>query len=164
MKTKSKILILLEALLFMFIFVSCNSINNFIELSNWFESSGVFNNVIVVNYQDEEVICKFSCESGTLGTTGYNKPICEVEAKVNQKVSWVPMPENSIEKVSHDYITILLLKKSNVVGYAVLEVVLREDMINYQAKILNEELFKKPLTEIEANQLAAKIINEKGDI
>ena len=137
--------------------------NNFIELRNWFESSGVMNNIININYQDEEVICKFSCESGTLGTLGYHKPICEVETKVNQEVSWVCISENSIEKIYHDYITILLLKKSNVVGYAVLEVDLREDMIYYQAKILNQELFENPLSETEANQLVAKIINEKGD-
>ena len=82
----------------------CNSqkSDNFIELNNWFELSSARNNVIVVNYQDEEVICKFSCEEGTLGTIGYAEPIREVKTKVNQEVSWVSMPENSIEKALKD--------------------------------------------------------------
>ena len=159
---KNKILILLETFLFMFITISCNNSNNFIELNNWIELLSARNNVIVVNYPDEEIICKFSCESGTLITTGYKKRIREVETKVNQEVSWVSMPENSVEKVDHDYITILLLKKDDVVGYAVLEVTIKEDMFNYQAKILNQELLKKTLSENEAKQLVAKIINEKG--
>ena len=50
-----------------------------------------------------------------------------------------------------------------MVGYAVLEVTIKEDMFNYQAKILNQELLKKTLSENEAKQLVEKIINEKGD-
>lgn len=156
------VLCILGASLFMIFAISCNSRNNFIELNNWFESSGVLNNIIVVNCQDEKMVCKFSCECGTFGTIGYEKPICEIEAKVNQKVSWVPMSENSVKKVYHDYITILLLKKGDVVGYAVLEINLKEDMINYQAKILNQEWLKMTVSENEAKQLVAKIINEKG--
>ena len=49
-----------------------------------------------------------------------------------------------------------------MVGYAVLEVTIKEDMFNYQAKILHQELLKVTLSEHEAKQLVSKIINEKG--
>ena len=164
-KRKNFIMLTLLSIVCCVCLFGCNSqkSDNFIELNNWFELSSARNNVIVVNYQDEEVICKFSCEEGTLATIGCAEPIREVKTKVNQEVSWVSMPENSIEKVDHDYITILLVKKDDVVGYAVLEVTIKEDMFNYQAKILNQELLKKTLSENEAKQLVEKIINEKGD-
>ena len=160
---KAIILIVLSVVCFV-CFFGCNSqkSNNFIELSNWFHTSCVLNNVIVVNYQDEEVICKFSCERGRLGAIGYAKAVREVEAKVNQEVSWVSVPENPLETVYHDHITILLLKNNDVVGYAVLEVSIKEDMYNHQAKILHQELLKVTLSEHEAKQLVSKIINEKG--
>ena len=163
MKRTNKILFLLEIFLIVFMSIGCNAVNDFIELNNWFESSGILNNVIVVNYKDDAVFCKFSCQNGKLATSDYAQPIRTVETKVNQNVSWVSVSENSLEKIQEDYITILLLKDSNVVGYAVLEILLKEDKINYQATILEQRLLKIPLAESKAVELTSKIINNNGD-
>ena len=152
--------ILMGMFLFLFVCVGCNSFN-FIELSNWSFTSGVLNNTIVVNYQDEEVICKISCKNGKIAAKDYAVPIAEVVVGVNQKVSWVPKIENSNNTVNNDYITILLLKKEKVIGYAVLKVELKEDAFNYQPKILIQELLQKTLSENETMQKIENIIQKE---
>ena len=160
---KLKRIIYIFLVMVVVISVSCKSMNNFIELKNWFESSGVRNNIITINYQDNNVVCKFSCKYGTVFASGYDVPIEEVKATVNQEVSWVHWTRDFHEKVYNDYVSILLLKESKVIGYAVLEVFLKENNVDYQANILKQKLLIMPISEDDAKQIIAKIIDEKGD-
>ena len=146
-------------------FVGCKDTNNFLELRNWYgpqESLSIMTNMMVVKHTDNEIVCKFYCDNGMLATQGYTNPLQEVEAQVNKPVSWICYNDNIENKVHNDTITIFLTKNSDVVGYAIVNVDIKENNIDYQAIILAQKLLKQPVTEKEAQELVNEVKNKNG--
>ena len=146
---KSKLLVSLMAMIMflgsVFVLTGCKKSNfvvsEFVVFENWVELSSRRNNIIEVQHQDEEIVCKFTTEKGGLSAEGYPNPTREVLVKVNEQVSWISWLVDGSERVSHDYITVYLLKGSKIVGYAVLEITL-EGGFDYEPKILKQVLLK----------------------
>ena len=146
-------------------FIGCKDVNNFVELSNWYgpqETLSVTTNIMVIKHNDDKIVCKFYCENGMLAAQGYANPLKEVETQTNSAVSWVCKDNTFVQNVDNDIITILLVKNSSVVGYAVINVAIKENNIDYQATILTQKLLKQPISEAEAQQLVDEVKNKNG--
>jgi len=136
-----------------------NNGDNFVELSNWYSSSetmSIQTNVIVVEY-DEETICKFSCDNGSLAGPAQASPYREIETTANERVSWICHPENSTNKVYKDFVTITLNKNSKVIGYAVIKVDFTIEDVNLQVVILIQKILENPVSETEAQELIDEV-------
>ena len=129
--------------------------NNFIKLETWYFTFGVQNNIIIVDYYDDDVTCKFKSERGFFFGEGHREDK-EIEVKVGQEVSWQYWDyngEGSLQEGECVYVTITLLKSSKVVGYAILEITERDKgSESYQAEILIQKTLLFPISENDAEQ------------
>ncbi|MBQ9782145.1 MAG: hypothetical protein IJW26_03075, partial [Clostridia bacterium] len=118
---------------------------------------------ITFAFQDKDISCKYSCEKGRFfdGVNIDANNIHKVDTIVNKTVWWSYYNEE-MEFVYNDYISILLLKNNNVVGYAVIKIDC-ESSTRYQASILNQEMLDVPILETKALQLIENIKNKEGD-
>lgn len=136
--------------------------NNFIKLETWYFTSGVRNNIIIVDYYDDDVTCKFKSERGFFLGTDFTEK--EAKVKVGQEVSWwyrAYNGEGPLQEGECVYVTITLLKSSKVVGYAILEITKQDDGMSYQAEILTQKTLLFPISENDAEQKIAKIIDKQ---
>ena len=149
------------AVLTLFSFASCGG-DKFIKLSNWIQSANL-PNLIVVEYKDEDVVCKISAEKGRLNfLVGDKKSASAIEAEVNQVVTWIARTDED-EVVDNDYITVLLCKESKVIGYAVIKAQDREYRNDHYPKILKQKIFRSPKSESETKKTIKRIIErDKG--
>ena len=157
----SAVLSICLAVLTLFSFASCGE--DFVELKRWFFTSGLLNNIIIIDWNDEEVICKFAAEKGTFLTDGYSDFVEEVEVLCNQEVSWRDWNEEG-ERIAEDYVSVLLCKKSKVIGYAVVNVMEKDyHGAEYQAKTVKQKIFRSPKSESETKKTIKSIIErDKG--
>ena len=156
----SKIFIALIIMLGVFLSSCGCTSNSFIQLHNWSVSASLWN-IIVVDYPEEDVICKFRSEKAILSPVSNNKEVGrEIELLPNDWVSWSSRDENN-KIVNEDYISIFLLKNSKVIGYGVLEISKKGDTTgDYQAQILVEKLLLIPITENKAEKEITGFINK----
>ena len=132
--------------------------HEFIQLENWMVTSGIMNNGVIVDYYDDSVDCKLTTENGTLIASGYENPVKEILVKVKQEVNWISWRENFEESVETDFISILLLKKSKVVAYGVLEITRGHSDTDCKAEIIERKILLIPISEGECLDRIKKII------
>ena len=78
-------------------------------------------------------------------------------------VAWSPQNEDG-ESLDGDYITVLLYKKSKVIGYAVVKVtIVDKGFVSYEAKVLEEKIFIFSKTEKSAKKIVSEIIRKQEE-
>ncbi len=93
---------------------------------------------IIFKYPDNEVI--FECTINK-GSFKYDKKITSVIAKVDEKIFWCP--GNIKEFTEQAYIDIILKKNGSIVGYAVIEIVKKDNTCDFTPKLLKACVFPK---------------------
>ena len=163
--SKINIFVLFGVFIFIFSFSGCNGKKaDFIELKTWFFTSGIMNNIININYDDNDVICRFEADKGWLSSYEEVNRISEqvVEAKINQDIGWSEGGAAYREEFDYTYVSILLLKNSKVKGYGVVKVITENFNVEYEAEILVQELFVAPISIEKAYQLIEEVKEKDG--
>ena len=128
----------------------------FIELKNWFWTSGARNNLIIVNHYDRSIVCKYTAKNSylTVIDKGFSRGNT-VETKPYVYVSWSKY-DCEDETVYEDIVTVLLIKDMKVIGYGLIKIWHNgEDA--HDAEIIKQGLLKRSITEAEAEQILNKI-------
>ncbi|MBQ9782146.1 MAG: hypothetical protein IJW26_03080 [Clostridia bacterium] len=164
MKKLLSIIMLLAVIVLPINLGGCTIDNFTVELDEdfyFYESEEQNNNNIVVNCNDNNVICKYTCELGRF-INDENKSCREIIVQPNQQVAWWRhMQGNAFYSVSNDYVTITLLKGGNAVGYAVIKMEGENNITferEYKTTILKQEVFSFPKKETEVQNMARQII------
>ncbi len=135
-----------------------------VELSTWYATSGLLNNLITVKYEDKNLT--FECRAGEgflLYQSQYHK---EITLSSGETVHWAFSDTEWIYKeVTDDYVDIVVKEEDRIVGYATIRITQR-DGIDFSAKVVKSVMFKKidgkyqSVTEAEIEELLQKTKNK----
>ena len=165
-KNRKKSLVVLsivKVLLIIVLMVACNI--NFIKFDVWYWTSGRRNNLIIIDYPNEEATCKLICKFG--GIAGENGPVeKEIDVKVDEKNRWSRYGKDGYYghhgTLNYDYVTALVIKDEKVVWIAIIQVV-RDKVYqgDYHPIVLQQGYLIIPREESEARKLIDQYIEQK---
>lgn len=132
-----------------------DSVNNekFVKLSNWVNRSPNPTNLIWVEYEDKNITCSIVCKRGKISKVDSSKENVGTTFSVNEKAKYT----DSFWGTGRDYVSILLFKKNQVVGYALIEVTMLKDPEDLIPRILVEQEMETPISEEEAMDRIAQV-------
>lgn len=167
-----KIIILGMIIMCLGFFVACSngikeeSVSDMIELHTWYFTSGLPNNAIKVNHNDNTV---FECtvDKGYLGISMSDNSK-SITIGSEETMYWNAFDDEVATWVDLAYVQIILKDEDNIIGYAVIEINQDpEQGLNYHAEILKSVVFPKIngqyqfITEEYINTSIASIIAER---
>ena len=146
------------------LFCGCNKLveveDEIVELSTWFFTSGVANNLITVEHSDANAIFEITVDKGCflhIGTQGY---VQTLTVNNGDTVRWQEFtPEGVYEKFEIAYVEIIAKVDDKIVGYAVIKIS-PENGLSFNAEIVKSAIFPKvdgQYQKVTQKQVEAKI-------
>lgn len=119
--------------------VSETNVTNMIELSTWYHTSGVPNNLIAVNSDDESL--RFFCHASDGYFWNASGQVKEVVLVSGETVRWDDLEGYNLLDEYESYVDIVVKQGEQNVGYAVVQITWTDNY--YTAKVIKSVLFQK---------------------
>ena len=117
----------------------------FVELSTWYFTSGIANNLIIVNHSEANSKFEMHLDKGRFWGPEGQRYVTVCTANNGDTVRWEPFdPDGSYENFELAYVDIIVRVDDNIVGYAVIKITSFEDSIwNARAEVVKAVTFPK---------------------
>ena len=124
-----------------------------VKLAHWANRSPDPTNLIWVEYGDKNISCSIVSKRGRISKVDSSKENAGTTFSVKEKAKYTHI----FRGTGRDYISILLFKNNQVVGYALIEVTRLEDPKELIPRILIEQEMETPITAEEATARIAQV-------
>ena len=109
-------------------------------LKNWFNSSGVANNIVVLQTEQKETYFNCSVEQGRFWLKGLSAQK-QISVVSGENFRWEPYSlDGKTLGIKEDYIDITVVCGENIVGYAIIKVV-SNDLQQYTPTVVSSMIF-----------------------
>ncbi len=124
-----------------------------VKLAHWANRSPDPTNLIWVEYGDKNISCSIVSKRGRISKVDSSKENAGTTFSVKEKAKYTDI----FWGTGRDYISILLFKNNQVVGYALIEVTMLKDPEDLIPRILVEQEMETPITAEEATARIAQV-------